>query len=65
MKLTIVQSVSDNGSQERVRSSSLSIDARLCSRSFPSMNLNVVSSEIPTVPLCESTFLMYVIQVDK
>ena len=48
MKLTVVQLVSNNGNQELVRSSNLSINVRPRSSSFSSMNLSVVSSKIST-----------------
>jgi len=47
MKLTVVQSVSNNGSLKIVRSSNLSIRCRPRS-SFPSKDLKVVSSKIST-----------------
>ena len=48
MKLTVVQSVSNNSSLELVWCSDLSIRCRPCSSSFPSRNLNVVHSEVST-----------------
>ena len=48
MKLTVVQSVSNNGSLKIVRSSNLSIRCRPRSSSFPSKDLKVVSSKIST-----------------
>jgi len=65
MKLMVMQLVSNNGSLELVHCSNLSISSRPHSGSFPSKNLNLVSSRILRLPLCESTFLMYVIQADK
>jgi len=49
MKLTVVQSVSNNGSLELVRSSNHSIRCHLRSSCFPLKNLNVVSSKISTL----------------
>jgi len=49
MKLTVVRSVSNNSSLELVRSSNLSIRCHPRSSSFPSRDLNVVSSKISTL----------------
>jgi len=57
MKLTVVQSVSNNGSRKLVRSSNHSIRCHPRSSSFPSKNLNVVSSKISTDESCKYNFL--------
>jgi len=48
MKLTVVQSASNNSSWKLVRSSNHSIRCHPRSSSFPSKNLHVVSSKIST-----------------
>jgi len=48
MKLTVVQSVSNNGSWKLVLSNNHSIRCHPRSSSFPSNNLHVVSSQIST-----------------
>jgi len=50
MKLTVVHSVSNDGSRKLVRSSNHSIRCHPRSSSFRSNNLHVVSSKISTFP---------------